>query len=95
MPCLSGGPFSRGRVEEKEAEGSRSSVTPHLSDRACVTDSLWPACLGDVLIYLVRLSDKLGLDPLEEARRKLELNRTKYPPDKVRGSAKKYTDYNN
>lgn len=48
--------------------------------------------IGDVLIYLVRLSDKLGIDPLLAAVEKLEVNRVKYPAEKVRGSAKKYTE---
>lgn len=48
--------------------------------------------IGDVLIYLIRLADKLGIDPSEAAFEKLELNRAKYPEDKVRGSAKKYTE---
>jgi NTP pyrophosphatase (non-canonical NTP hydrolase) len=48
--------------------------------------------IGDVLIYLTRLADKLGVDMLEAAAKKLEVNRVKYPADKVRGSAKKYTE---
>jgi len=46
--------------------------------------------LADILLYLVRLSDKLEVDLLEAALRKLEKNAVKYPADKVRGSAKKY-----
>lgn len=49
--------------------------------------------IGDTLIYLLRLSDKLGIDPLDAARSKLEKNRTKYPADKVKGKSLKYTDY--
>ena len=48
--------------------------------------------IGDILIYLTRLADKLGVDPLEAASRKLEVNREKYPADKAKGSAKKYTE---
>ena len=48
--------------------------------------------IGDVLIYLTRLADKLGINLLEAAGKKLEVNRSKYPVDKVRGSAKKYTE---
>ncbi|MHB1185126.1 MAG: nucleotide pyrophosphohydrolase [Desulfobulbia bacterium] len=48
--------------------------------------------IGDVLIYLTRLADKLGVDMLDAAAKKLEVNRAKYPAEKVRGSAKKYTD---
>ena len=49
--------------------------------------------LADILIYLVRISDKLGIDLYKAAERKLEINERKYPADKVRGSAKKYTEY--
>lgn len=49
--------------------------------------------LADILIYLVRISDKLGVDLLQASGRKIELNAQKYPADKVRGSSKKYTEY--
>lgn len=48
--------------------------------------------IGDVLIYLTRFADKLGIDPLDAAYKKLEINRQKYPAEKSRGSAKKYTE---
>ena len=49
--------------------------------------------MADVLLYLIRLSDKLGVDLAEAAQRKLQLNAAKYPADKVRGSSRKYTEY--
>ncbi len=49
--------------------------------------------LADILIYLVRLSDKLGIDLIDAAFRKIDINSTKYPVECVRGSAKKYTEY--
>jgi NTP pyrophosphatase (non-canonical NTP hydrolase) len=49
--------------------------------------------IGDVLIYLVRLADELGIDPLEAANQKLEKNEKKYPADKVKGKALKYDEY--
>jgi len=48
---------------------------------------------ADVLLYLVRLSDKLRFDLLRVADQKIELNAQKYPADQVRGSARKYTEY--
>ena len=48
--------------------------------------------MADVLIYLVRIADKLGVDLLEASSKKLEVNAKKYPVEKARGSAKKYTD---
>ena len=49
--------------------------------------------LADILLYLVRLADKLEVDLLDAALLKLEKNAIKYPADRVRGSAKKYTEY--
>lgn len=49
--------------------------------------------LADILIYLVRISDKLGVDLFEAVERKIVINEQKYPAEKVRGSAKKYTEY--
>jgi dCTP diphosphatase len=48
---------------------------------------------ADVLIYLVRLADKLSIDLIAAAHEKIEANERKYPADKVRGSARKYSDY--
>jgi NTP pyrophosphatase (non-canonical NTP hydrolase) len=49
--------------------------------------------IGDVLLYLVRLADKLDIDPIEAARQKLETNAKKYPIELARGSSKKYTEF--
>ena len=49
--------------------------------------------LADILIYLVRISDKLNVDLYGAVERKIEINEKKYPADLVRGSAKKYTEY--
>jgi dCTP diphosphatase len=49
--------------------------------------------IGDVQIYLIRLSYTLGLDPLQMAANKLKANEAKYPAEKVRGKALKYSEY--
>jgi NTP pyrophosphatase (non-canonical NTP hydrolase) len=49
--------------------------------------------LADILLYLVRLADRLDVDLMEAALRKLDKNAVKYPADQVRGSAKKYSEY--
>jgi dCTP diphosphatase len=49
--------------------------------------------LADIQIYLVRLADKLGVDIGHAVDAKLAKNAEKYPADKVRGSAAKYTRY--
>lgn len=49
--------------------------------------------LADILIYLVRLADRLDVDLLAAAAAKLEENARKYPADRVRGQARKYDEY--
>ena len=49
--------------------------------------------LADIFIYLIRMADKLDVDLLAAAERKMHINEAKYPADKVRGSAKKYNEY--
>jgi len=46
--------------------------------------------LADVLLYLVRLADQLGIDLHAAATAKIAANERKYPADQVRGSARKY-----
>ena len=45
--------------------------------------------IADVLLYLLQLADKLGLDVALEAQKKLALNATRYPVDSSRGNANK------
>ena len=47
--------------------------------------------LGDVLKYLLGLSDVLGIDLVEAALNKLEKDALKYPVEKAKG---KHTKYN-
>jgi dCTP diphosphatase len=49
--------------------------------------------VGDVLIYVANLCDKLGIDPIDAARNKLEKNKEKYPVSAVRGKSYKYSEY--
>jgi len=49
--------------------------------------------MADVLIYLVRLADRLGVDLLAAAAAKIELNERRYPAERARGSAAKYDAY--
>lgn len=49
--------------------------------------------LADVLIYLLRLSDVVGIDLAEELTKKIAINEKRYPADKAKGSAAKYTAY--
>jgi len=47
--------------------------------------------IGDVMIYLLNIADKLGVDALDAAREKLLKNIEKYPAETVKGRAVKYT----
>ena len=49
--------------------------------------------LADTLLYLIRLADKLDIDLAAAAFSKIKLNEQKYPQDKARGNAKKYTEF--
>jgi NTP pyrophosphatase (non-canonical NTP hydrolase) len=48
--------------------------------------------LADVLLYLIRLADKLEIDLATAAADKINVNASKYPTRKARGSNKKYTE---
>lgn len=47
--------------------------------------------MADVLLYLIRLADVLGVDLVDTAQRKMKLNAERYPADKVRGRSTKYS----
>lgn len=49
--------------------------------------------LADILVYLVRIADRLDIDLLAAAQNKMRSNEAKYPAEKVRGSSRKYTEY--
>jgi len=49
--------------------------------------------IGDVMIYLIELADKLGIGLVKTAQAKLEINSKKYPASLARGKAAKYTAY--
>ena len=67
-------------------EADSKALKPEQRDAAAME-------IADVFLYLVMLADGLDLDLLEVANRKLDLNEGRYPADKVRGSAKKHTEY--
>lgn len=46
--------------------------------------------IADVFIYLVRLSDKLGIDIEKAVEEKMKLNEKKYPVHLSKGNATKY-----
>lgn len=48
--------------------------------------------VADVLLYLIRISDKLNIDLIAAAKAKMVVNAVKYPVAKARGSSRKYTE---
>ena len=48
--------------------------------------------VADIAIYLIRMCMKLDIDLEEAIIEKMIKNREKYPVEKVKGSAKKYTE---
>ena len=69
-------------AEQVEALKSNSEVRERVKEE-----------LGDILIYALTLAHEFGLDPTEVVLHKVRLNEEKYPVEKVRGRAHKYTDY--
>lgn len=61
--------------------------TPEAADTEKVKEEL-----ADVLAYALLLSDAYGFDVKEIVLEKIERNEAKYPVDKAKGSAKKYTE---
>jgi len=49
--------------------------------------------IGDVMLFLLNLCDKLGINAVKAAEEKLEKNRKKYPVEKAKGNARKYSEY--
>ena len=46
--------------------------------------------MADVAVYLLLMSDKMGIDLLDAVEEKMKLNEEKYPVEKAKGSSKKY-----
>jgi dCTP diphosphatase len=49
--------------------------------------------LADILIYLIRLSERLDLDLVDAAYRKLAINQSRSPVERVRGDARRAEEY--
>lgn len=70
-------------LSEEESQNLPEAKLKHLKEE-----------IGDIMIYLTNLAGKFGLDPIECAKQKIQLNKTKYPAELVKESAQKYTEYN-
>lgn len=49
--------------------------------------------LADVFNYCIQLSQVLNVDLIEITNQKMDKNEKKYPVDKAKGNAKKYTEF--
>jgi len=67
-----------------------ADVEASLSDPA-FRQRLGEEC-ADVLLYLLMICERAGIDLLNAASAKIEVNAEKYPVEKARGNARKYTD---
>jgi dCTP diphosphatase len=68
-----------------EEESNKSTLNPKLKEK--IEDEV-----ADVFIYLLRIVNKSGLDLDAIVRKKMVKNAEKYPVEKSKGNAKKYTD---
>jgi NTP pyrophosphatase (non-canonical NTP hydrolase) len=49
--------------------------------------------LSDTFVYLLRIAEVCGIDLIEVANKKMDLNAKKYPVEKAKSSNAKYTEY--
>jgi dCTP diphosphatase len=75
-------------VEHFQWATEKDSLQPNHQKLAQIKEEI-----GDAQIYLARLADKLGIDPIDAAKQKLEKNKEKYPVELVKGKSKKYNEY--
>jgi len=67
-------------------EAQSSALFPH--QRHAVA-----AEMADILIYLIRLSERLGVDLIAAANDKIARNEVRYPVEKTRGDARRAEEY--
>jgi len=68
----------------KNEEEARKHVNAH-------REEIGDEC-ADVFIYLLEFCNQSGIDLIGAAHRKMEKNALKYPVEKAKGNAKKYTE---
>ncbi|MEJ2425033.1 MAG: nucleotide pyrophosphohydrolase [Candidatus Thiodiazotropha sp.] len=49
--------------------------------------------MADILIYLIRCAERLDIDLIDAVERKVAINESRYPADKVRGDARRASEY--
>lgn len=73
-------------LTDSEVSQQLAASDSHLKER------LADEC-ADVLLYLLRFADIVGIDLIVAAHAKLKRNEQRYPADKAHGSAAKYNSY--
>lgn len=69
-----------------DAEAANAKHDPTLKEQA-------EHELADILMNLIRVADLMDINLSQAVIKKNQINNQRYPADKVRGSAKKYTEY--
>ena len=49
--------------------------------------------MADIFIYLIRMSERLDIDLIAAANRKVAINQSRYPSHKVKGDARRAEEY--
>jgi NTP pyrophosphatase (non-canonical NTP hydrolase) len=49
--------------------------------------------MADILIYLIRLAERLDVDLIDAVYRKIGVNQARYPAERVRGEARRAEEY--
>jgi len=50
--------------------------------------------LADIFIYLIRTAERLDVDLIEAAQTKMVINQQRYPIERVKGDARRASEYN-
>ncbi|MES9942727.1 MAG: nucleotide pyrophosphohydrolase [Candidatus Thiodiazotropha sp. 6PLUC2] len=49
--------------------------------------------MADILIYLIRCAERMDIDLIAATERKIAINEARYPEEKVRGDARRASEY--
>jgi NTP pyrophosphatase (non-canonical NTP hydrolase) len=49
--------------------------------------------MADILIFLIRCAERLDIDLVQSAWKKIAINETRYPANRVRGDARRAAEY--
>ncbi|NJA87767.1 nucleotide pyrophosphohydrolase [Rhodocyclus tenuis] len=84
-------PEKTGHSAARSADTQSVAEAKDAAEIAAQRDALADEC-ADVLLYLLLIADRAGIDLDRAARNKLRKNALKYPVELSRGSRRKYTE---